>query len=91
MKSREQITAWIAATTKEKLDRFAESLGLRKSFIVEQALLLFMQSREELPDEALIPARLLLEDDGFEDLVRRLEEPAPPSAALMKLMRGRLD
>ena len=53
-----QLSATISQATKEKLDRFAESHGLKKNFVVEQALLCSMEARRELPDEALVPARV---------------------------------
>ena len=83
-----QISATVSAATKERLDRFAESHGLKKNYVVEQALLYFMDARSELPDEALIPARLVLDDEIFERVVGLLERPAAPTAALRKLMRG---
>jgi hypothetical protein len=58
MSSQSQISATISEATKERLDRFTESHGLKKNFVVEQALLYFMEARRELPDEALVPARL---------------------------------
>jgi len=58
MSDQSQISATISAATKEKLDRFTEHHGLKKNFVVEQALLYFMEARRELPEEALIPARL---------------------------------
>lgn len=42
MGAESQISATISAATKERLDRFTESHGLRKKYVVEQALLLFM-------------------------------------------------
>jgi hypothetical protein len=83
-----QVSATISAATKDKLDRFTERLGLKKNFVVEQALLFFMESRRELPDEAFIPTRLILEDGPFDELVARLESPAPPTDRLVELMRG---
>ena len=59
--------------TKEKLDRFTESNGLKKNFVVEQALLYFMEARRELPDEALIPARLVVEDQVFDRILDLVE------------------
>jgi hypothetical protein len=35
-----QISATVSASTREKLDRFTESHGLKKNFVIEQALLL---------------------------------------------------
>jgi uncharacterized protein (DUF1778 family) len=83
-----QISVTVSAATKEKLDRFTESHGLKKNFVVEQALLYFMEARRELPDEALIPTRLVLDDTAFEGIVALLESSAEPNQALRELMRG---
>jgi uncharacterized protein (DUF1778 family) len=84
-----QISAVVSAATKERLDRFTESHGLKKNYVVEQALLYFMDARRELPDEALVPARIVLEDKAFDRLAESLRQPARPSAALRELMRER--
>lgn len=89
MSEQSQISATVSAATKEKLDRFTESHGLKKNFVVEQALLFFMEARRELPDEALIPSRIVLEDAVFDRVVDLLEKPPAPTAALRELMRGR--
>jgi uncharacterized protein (DUF1778 family) len=88
MPTEAQVSATISAETKEKLDRFTEQLGLKKNFVVEQALLFFMESRRELPDEAFIPTRLVLDDAQFDALVARLAAPLAPSDQLVELMRG---
>ena len=76
-----QISATVSAATKERLDRFTESHGLKKNFVVEQALLYFMDARRELPDEALIPTRLLLDEATFGRIVALLETPPAPTPA----------
>jgi uncharacterized protein (DUF1778 family) len=83
-----RISATISAATKEKLDRFTKSRGLEKNFVVEQALLCFMEARRALPDEALIPSRLVLDEKAFDRIVARLETPTAPTTALRELMRG---
>lgn len=88
MSDQSQISATVSVATKERLDRFAESHGLKKNFVVEQALLYFMEARRELPDEALIPARLVLDDKVFDRVVNLLESPPAPTEALRELMRG---
>jgi uncharacterized protein (DUF1778 family) len=88
MDDQSQISATISVATKERLDRFTESHGLRKNFVVEQALLYFMEARRELPDEALVPARLVLEDKAFDRIATLLESPPAPTEALRELMRG---
>ncbi len=88
MNDQSQISATVSVATKEKLDRFTESHGLKKNFVVEQALLYFMEARSELPDEALIPARLVLDDRVFDRVVDLLESPPAPTEALREMMRG---
>ena len=86
-----QISATISAATKERLDRFTESHGLKKNFVVEQALLFFMEARRELPDEALVPARIVLEEEGFDRVVAMLAESPAPTEGLRELMRADKD
>lgn len=88
MSEQSQISATISAATKERLDRFVEMHGLKKNYVVEQALLYFMEARRELPNEGLLPARLVLDDAQFDRLTESLAHPAPPTEALRELMRG---
>ncbi|MBP6631710.1 MAG: DUF1778 domain-containing protein [Kofleriaceae bacterium] len=89
MSDQSQISATVSAATKDRLDRFTERHGLKKNFVVEQALLYFMEARRDLPDEALIPARMVLDDKAFDRVVALLETPAAPTGALRELLRGK--
>lgn len=89
MSDHSQISATVSAATKDKLDRFTERHGLKKNFVVEQALLYFMEARRTLPDEALVPARLVLDDASFDRVAEALAAPHEPTPALRELMRGR--
>lgn len=89
MSTQSQISATISSATKEELDRFTESHGLKKNYVVEQALLFFMKARQELPDEALIPARIVLDDDAFDRIAAVVEQTPAPTRELRDLMRGR--
>jgi len=86
-----QISATISVATKDRLDRFTESHGFKKNFVVEQALLFFMEARRELPDEALLPVRIVLDDNRFDSLAERLDEQAGPTEKLRELMRANND
>lgn len=88
MSSQSQISATISEATKERLDRFTERHGLKKNFVVEQALLYFMEARRELPDEAIVPARLVIEAKDFDRIVASMTSPPAPTQALRELMRG---
>jgi uncharacterized protein (DUF1778 family) len=88
MAAQSQISATVSKAIKDKLDRFTESHGLKKNFVVEQALIYFMEARRQLPDEALIPARIVLDNKAFDRVVDMLERPPAPTDALRELMRG---
>ena len=83
-----QISATVSSGTKEQFDRFSERHGLKKNFVVEQELLYFMEARRELPDEAFIPARIVLSDKEFQRVVDMIDEPPAPTGALRRLMHG---
>jgi uncharacterized protein (DUF1778 family) len=88
MSEETQVSATVSAATRDRLDRFAESRGLKKNYVVEQALLFFMEAHRALPDEALIPTRIVLEASSFDTLAEALERPPVPTKALRELMRG---
>ena len=46
------------------------------------------RSRRELPDEAFIPTRLVLDDAAFDALAERLADAPEPAERLVELMRG---
>lgn len=91
MSSQSQISVTVSEATKEQLDRFTAIHGLKKNFVVEQALLYFMEARRELSDEALIPARIVMEDAAFDRVAELAIKPADPARALRELMRAQKD
>jgi hypothetical protein len=74
--------------TCDRLDQVAENGGLRSSDVVEQTLLFFMEAHRALPDEALIPTRIVLEASSFDRLIESRARPSMPTRALKALMRG---
>ncbi len=74
-----QVSATVSVETKDALDRFADEHGLKKNYVVEQALLYFMEARRTLPDEAFTPTRIVLGNEAFDGIVARLEAAAAPT------------
>ena len=91
MSKKSRVSVTISQATKERLDRFTEEHELETDSVVEQALLSFIEARRELPDEALVPACVMLEDEAFDRLAELLTNPPAPTPALRKLMRCRDD
>ncbi len=83
-----QISAHVSEGTKLKLDRISQSRGLRKAFVLEQALLYHFRALEELPEEAFTPPRLVLSRNSFEKIVEMVNKPTSPNTAMQELMNG---
>ena len=65
------------AGVEQRLEVACDVLGVGAGEVVEQALLFFMKARRELPDEALIPSRVVLSDETFDRVARVLDDPPP--------------
>jgi len=48
-----------------------------------------MEARRELPDESLVPSRVVLDNASFDRVVQSLDKPPAPTKELRELMRGR--
>lgn len=80
-----QISAFISEETKEEFERYVERKGLKKAFVLEQALQLHLRALRELPSEVLVPAQLKLSAASFDRLVDRIEHPRAPTKAMRAL------
>ena len=80
-----QISAYISAETKARLEAFVKSQGLKKARVVEDALLHHLQALSELPADVIIPARLVLSAASLQEIADVLENPPPPTETLKGL------
>ena len=83
-----QISAHISQTTKNELERFPEARGLKKGFVIEDAILHHLQALREVPEDVIVPVRLVVSPASLAKVVERIERPRRPSAAMRKLMKG---
>ncbi|MCP4691553.1 MAG: hypothetical protein GY859_26140 [Desulfobacterales bacterium] len=86
--NKKQITAYVSEGTLSKLDRFSQARGVRKAFVMEQALLYHFRAFNELPEEAFLPPRLVFARDSFENVVDLVNDPPAPTKAMQELMNG---
>jgi uncharacterized protein (DUF1778 family) len=84
-----QISAYISETTKEQVERYAEAHGVKKGHLLEEALLHHLQALRELPADIIIPPRIALTLESFEEVVKLIERPRKPTKALRDLMSGK--
>lgn len=80
-----QINARVSATTKDQLERESRATGIKKEFLVEEALLHHFQALRELPPDVIVHPRLVIAPEAAEQLVAQIES-AQPTDALRDLM-----
>ena len=86
-----QISVLVSVGTKSKLDQLVRARGLRKGFVMEQALQYYFRSLEELPEAAFLPPRVVLSADSFQEVLDLVENPPAPTRAMLELMNGNPD
>ena len=82
-----QISAQVSASAKQLLDEFSAVSGIKKSRIVEDALWFYVRARQELPESAIVPARLVLDDRGAAAVEQSLAQLPRATPALVSLMQ----
>ncbi len=73
-----QVSAHISEETKARLERFVRRTGQTRARLIEDALLQHLQALEELPADAIVPARIVLSPrsaEGVRDMIARPPEP----------------
>jgi hypothetical protein len=80
-----QISAWISDDTSAELDRFVEARGMKKAFVIEQALKFHLRALKELPPDVIVPPQLVVRAETAEHLADRMEKPRKPTPAMRAL------
>lgn len=83
--SQTQVSAFISDSTKEALERYAEAHGLKKAYLIEEALLHHLQALRELPLDVIIPARLVVSQESGLEILERVVKPRRPTKAMRAL------
>lgn len=84
--ARSQLSAIVAESTKALLDRYADAHGMKKGHLVEEAVLHHLRALEDLPDDVIIPPRLVVDEGTGSEILRRLEGSTEPTDAMRDLM-----
>jgi hypothetical protein len=80
-----QISAFISDETSAVLDRYTEARGLKKGYVIEQALRHHLRALQELPADVIIPARLVVTARTGDLLADRIRKPRKPTPAMRAL------
>jgi hypothetical protein len=82
-----QISANISVETKALLEQYAQARGVKKAFIIEEALLYHLQALNELPADVVIPPHLIVSKTSGERVLERLEKREKPTEAMRELFK----
>jgi predicted DNA-binding protein len=86
-----QVSAHISQETKARLERFVRRSGQTRGRVIEDALLQHLQALEDLPAEALVPARLVLSAESAERVREVITRPPEPTEDMKRLFDDRRD
>lgn len=81
-----QISAYISEATKEQVESYVKRRGVKKGFLIEEALQHYLQALREIPEDVIIPTRIVVSENSMEQIADLLESDAEPSTALKELM-----
>lgn len=79
-----QISAQISASTRDMLEKYSRQTGIKKGYLIEQALLHHLQALNELPSEYIVKPQVVVSTKTLKKMTREKE----PTPALRKLMRN---
>ena len=83
-----QISGFVPEDVRNDFERLVRARGLKKGYVLEQALRHHLRALREIPEEFIIPATVVLTGESFEGLIQQLKSRSKPSRKLKKLMRG---
>lgn len=87
MSSQTQISAYVSEETKIQMEAYTKSRGLKKAYLIEEALLHHMQALREIPEDLIIPSRLVLTEAAMKQIEQQINQKGQPTEALTALFR----
>ena len=88
MASTTQVSAYISAETKAEIEAYVKRRGVKKAHLIEEALQHHLQALREIPDDLIIPSRLVLTENALKEIAERITHENEPTAALKALFRA---
>ncbi len=88
MSTTTQVSAYISAETKAEVEAYVKRRGVKKAYLIEEALRHHLQALREIPEDLVIPSRLVLTEKAMAEIADRLKQENEPTEALTTLFRG---
>lgn len=82
-----QVSAYISDETKAEVEAYVKRRGVKKAWLIEEALRHHLQALREIPEDLIIPSRLVLTAAGMAEIAQRIGGKDQPTEALKSLFR----
>lgn len=83
-----QISAFISDDTKALVEAYTKKSGVKKGYLIEDALLHHLQALKEFPLDIIIPSKITVTNNSMEQLIDLIENPPKPTNTLRDLMHN---
>ncbi len=80
-----QVSAYISEETKAEVEAYVKRRGVKKAYLIEEALQHHLQALREIPEDLIIPSRLLLTDEALAEIAKHINQEEQPTKALKAL------
>ena len=87
MSTSTQVSAYISEETKAQVEAYVRSRVVKKAYLIEEALLHHLQALREIPEDVIIPSRLVLTKEAMAQVAERILHKDQPTEALKSLFR----
>jgi hypothetical protein len=82
-----QVSAYISQETKAEVEVYVKRHGVKKAYLIEEALQHHLQALREIPEDLIIPSRLVLTSEAMAEIAKRIKAEGQPTEALKALFR----
>jgi hypothetical protein len=87
MSTTTQVSAYISEETKAEVEAYVKRRGVKKAYLIEEALQHHLQALREIPEDLIIPSRLVLAEKAMAQIAKRITQQEQPTEALKALFR----
>ena len=87
MSTTTQVSAYISKETKAEIEAYVKRRGVKKAYLIEEALQHHLQALREIPEDLIIPSRLVLTEEAMARTAKRIAQNDQPTAELTALFR----
>ena len=85
MSTNTQVSAYISEETKAQVEAYVRSHGVKKAYLIEEALQHHLQALREIPEDLIIPSRLVLTSEAMTQIAEHFALENQPTEALRSL------